>query len=148
MTLKLYKRLCFTQAELEIVAREILGLSREIIILSGVVGSGKTVLAQSLLASLRHSKPESNTIDSSAQVTSPTFTLMHDYGEMCHYDLYRRTSDEVLQLGLLDWLSESRIHCIEWGEDLLPLLLDSGFSCVLVKILATRQSDRVYEIYV
>ncbi|WP_304209946.1 tRNA (adenosine(37)-N6)-threonylcarbamoyltransferase complex ATPase subunit type 1 TsaE [Helicobacter canis] len=147
MTLKLRKQLHATQDELQAVAEEIVGLGVDVIILSGVVGSGKTALTQALLTSIKHSSLESSKVDSSVQATSPTFSLMHDYGGVYHYDLYRRTSDEVLQLGLLDWLSESGVHCIEWGEELLPLLLDSGFACVLVKILATKQSGRIYEIY-
>lgn len=136
-------------SELGSVAQEILSLGRDVIILSGAVGSGKTTLTQALLASLRHSSVGSIKVDSSVQATSPTFSLMHDYGGMYHYDLYRRTNEEVLQLGLLDWLSESGVHCIEWGEELLPLLLECGFECVLVRILSTTRSDeRVYEISV
>ncbi|MBR2494490.1 tRNA (adenosine(37)-N6)-threonylcarbamoyltransferase complex ATPase subunit type 1 TsaE [Helicobacter sp.] len=147
MTLKLYKQIHATQDELQAVAEEILSLGIDVIILSGLVGSGKTALTQALLTNIKHSSLESSKTDSSAQATSPTFMLMHDYGGVYHYDLYQRTSTEVLQLGLLDWLSESGVHCIEWGEELLPLLLDSGFACMLVKILVTRQSDRIYEIY-
>lgn len=136
-------------SELGSVAQEILSLGKDVIILSGAVGSGKTTLTQALLASLRHSSIRSIKVDSSVQATSPTFSLMHDYGGMYHYDLYRRTNEEVLQLGLLDWLSESGVHCIEWGEELLPLLLECGFECVLVRILSTTRSDeRVYEISV
>lgn len=136
-------------SELGSVAQEILSLGRDVIILSGAVGSGKTTLTQALLASLRHSSIGPIKVDSSVQATSPTFSLMHDYGGMYHYDLYRRTNEEVLQLGLLDWLSESGVHCIEWGEELLPLLLECGFECVLVRILSTTRSDeRVYEISV
>lgn len=136
-------------SELGSVAQEILSLGKDVIILSGAVGSGKTTLTQALLASLRPSSVGSIKVDSSVQATSPTFSLMHDYGGMYHYDLYRRTSEEVLQLGLLDWLSESGVHCIEWGEELLPLLLECGFECVLVRILsATRSDERVYEISV
>ena len=106
MTLKLRKQLHATQDELQAVAEEIVGLGVDVIILSGVVGSGKTALTQALLTSIKHSSLESSKVDSSVQATSPTFSLMHDYGGVYHYDLYRRTSDEVLQLGLLDWLGE------------------------------------------
>lgn len=175
MAHKLHARLCAGQGELESIARDILDCNRPIIILSGEVGSGKTTLTQALLICLRarestakpstqshresnaQSSPESLSLDSSASATSPTFSLMHDYGGMYHYDLYRRTSEEVLQLGLLDWLGEEGLHCIEWGENLVDMLLESGFSCMVVKILTPEfcspessldsGESRIYELY-
>lgn len=167
MAHKLHARLCAGQGELESIARDILDCNRPIIILSGEVGSGKTTLTQALLTCLRtrestakpstQSSLESLGLDSSASATSPTFSLMHDYGGMYHYDLYRRTSEEVLQLGLLDWLGEEGLHCIEWGENLVDMLLESGFSCMVVKILTPEScspessldsgESRIYELY-
>lgn len=85
---------------------------------------------------------------SAQYATSPTFSLMHDYGGMYHYDLYNRPAQELLELGLLEWLGESGLHCVEWGEALVDLLLESGFSCMVVKIIAPdTQEHRIYELY-
>lgn len=142
---KLRARLCAGQGELESIAREILDCHCSIIILSGEVGSGKTTLTQALLTCLRarestaqsrtQSTPES-TMDShvSSHARSPTFSIMHDYGGMYHYDLYNHSTQELLHLGLLEWLGERGLHCIEWGEDLVDMLEESGFSCMVVRI--------------
>ena len=61
------------------------------ILLSGDLGSGKTTLTKGIVSGLKAATPE--------DVTSPTFTLIHEYGEgrVYHIDLYRL--DQAEQVG-------------------------------------------------
>ena len=81
-------------------------------LLQGELGSGKTTLAKGISAELA-SIPEED-------VTSPSFTLVHEYGpsgKVYHVDLYRvEGSRELATLGLDDLLGESTTVLIEWGE--------------------------------
>ena len=87
--------------------------------LEGPLGAGKTQLVQAVASHLGITGP----------VTSPTFTLLHSYGESAtllhHSDWYRLESEgEVLALGLEEYLGEGLLM-IEWG-DKFPFLLPSG----------------------
>jgi len=85
-----------------------------LVLLEGELGSGKTTLAKGLVAGLGVARQE--------EVTSPTFTLVHEYGgsdKVYHIDLYRiETPHELASLGLEDFLSERAIVLVEWGEKL------------------------------
>lgn len=83
-------------------------------LLSGELGSGKTVLAQGIAAGLGIDPRE---------VQSPTFTLMREHqGEgrarMVHVDLYRLEPEEVLELGLEETLAGPGVKVVEWAERL------------------------------
>ena len=90
----------------------------DVIALGGELGAGKTVWVQGLAAGL----------GVSARVTSPTFTLMHEYRgrhRLLHVDVYRlQTFGELLDLGLEEWLESEAITVIEWGDALGPWLPD------------------------
>jgi tRNA threonylcarbamoyladenosine biosynthesis protein TsaE len=83
----------------------------DVVLLIGNLGAGKTTLAKGIVRGL--------TGVSTGDVSSPTFTLIHEYGDrptVYHIDLYRLdTPAEVSALGLDD-LFESGICLIEWGE--------------------------------
>lgn len=66
-------------------------------------------------------------MDSRAAVTSPTFTVVHEYLDgrlpVYHFDFYRMESEaEVLTLGWDDYLDEPGVVVVEWA-DLFPALL-------------------------
>ena len=88
-----------------------------LILLSGELGSGKTTLTKGIVAGL-HAAEEDD-------VTSPTFTLLHEYGaggKVFHGDLYRVESFHDFEtLGLEDLFSKPAIVILEWSEK-LPLL--------------------------
>lgn len=84
-----------------------------LLILSGPLGAGKTTLTQLLAEQL----------GSRAQVTSPSYTLIHEYptpqGVLVHIDAYRLGGAEALaELGLEDYLARARLVVVEWGEAL------------------------------
>ena len=101
------------EATLE-VARELAALlpSRGVVQMTGNLGAGKTTLVAALVEALG--------VAPSAEVSSPTFTLIQEYGEpvrIYHIDLYRL--DEPRQfytLGLEDIFDANALVLIEWGE--------------------------------
>ena len=84
------------------------------VLLHGELGSGKTMLAKGIVSGLGAAPPE--------EVTSPSFTLLHEYGDatkVYHADLYRvENARDLATLGLEDSLSPAATTIIEWGERL------------------------------
>jgi tRNA threonylcarbamoyladenosine biosynthesis protein TsaE len=86
--------------------------------LQGDVGAGKTQFAKGFVRG----------VGSSAVVTSPTFTLVHEYVDgrapLYHFDFYRIAAAEALfQLGFEEYIYGDGICLIEWADrfpDLLP----------------------------
>jgi len=83
-----------------------------LVLLEGELGCGKTTLVKGILASLA-SIPEE-------EVTSPSFTLVHEFGAqgtVYHVDLYRvEGARDLATLGLDDLLGREATILIEWGE--------------------------------
>lgn len=93
--------------------------SRQVVLLIGELGAGKTTIAKGIVNGLRAAPPE--------EVSSPTFTLIHEYGnegKVYHVDLYRlEEAREAENLGLEDLFERDAVVLIEWGErfpELLP----------------------------
>lgn len=83
------------------------------LILRGDLGAGKTTLVKGIAAGLDAADPE--------DVTSPTFTLIHEYEgaevRLYHLDLYRlETERELLTLGLEELEAPGSLILVEWGE--------------------------------
>jgi tRNA threonylcarbamoyladenosine biosynthesis protein TsaE len=87
-----------------------------LVLLEGELGSGKTTLVKGILASLA-SIPED-------EVTSPSFSLVHEYGpesKVYHVDLYRvEGARDLATLGLDDLEAQEATVLIEWGEKFGP----------------------------
>jgi tRNA threonylcarbamoyladenosine biosynthesis protein TsaE len=92
-----------------------------LVLLEGDLGSGKTTLAKGIVAGLGAACED--------EVTSPSFTLVHEYGpaethagqgiKVYHVDLYRvEGQHEIESLGLDDLLGSTSTVIIEWGEKL------------------------------
>jgi tRNA threonylcarbamoyladenosine biosynthesis protein TsaE len=84
-----------------------------VVLLRGDLGAGKTTLAKGIAEGFRAATAE--------DVTSPTFTLIHEYRgpeiTLYHIDLYRIDTQRQLDTLALDDLIEPKsILLIEWGE--------------------------------
>lgn len=94
----------------------------KVVLLRGDLGAGKTTLVKGIAAALGAAEPE--------EVTSPTFTLIHEYagrsvehanlGEailLYHLDLYRLENQRQLDtLGMEELMTPQSVLLIEWGE--------------------------------
>ncbi len=91
---------------------------RAVVLLIGNLGAGKTTLAKGIVQGLGAAEPE--------DVSSPTFTLIHEYGgRVYHIDLYRLDrAEEVATLGLDEIFERDAVALIEWG-DRFPELMPS-----------------------
>jgi tRNA threonylcarbamoyladenosine biosynthesis protein TsaE len=93
--------------------------SRAVVLLIGNLGAGKTTLAKGIVRGLGAARTE--------DVSSPTFTLIHEYGpKVYHIDLYRLDEErEVETLGLDEIFEKNAVVLIEWGER-FPRLMPPG----------------------
>jgi tRNA threonylcarbamoyladenosine biosynthesis protein TsaE len=88
-----------------------------VVLLSGELGSGKTTLTKGIVSGLGAASEE--------EVTSPTFTLVHVYGQsqqrainkVYHVDLYRiENSHDFETLGMEDVFEQPGVLIVEWAE--------------------------------
>jgi len=103
-------------------AEETIALGRElasmlappkVVVLRGELGAGKTTLVKGIAEGFQAASED--------DVTSPTFTLIHEYrgpaAMVYHIDLYRvDTQRELDTLALDDLMNENSVLLIEWGE--------------------------------
>lgn len=89
-----------------------------VVLLIGNLGAGKTTMAKGIAEGLGIARAD--------DVTSPTFPLIHEYGdtgELFHIDLYRLdTAAEVESLGLDDIFRRPAVVLLEWAERFPALL--------------------------
>ncbi len=92
----------------------------DVIALCGQLGAGKTQITRGIVEGM----------GSKAAVTSPTFTLVHEYLDgrlpVFHFDFYRmETAAEVIGIGWDEFLTEPGVIIAEWA-DMFPDLLPPG----------------------
>jgi tRNA threonylcarbamoyladenosine biosynthesis protein TsaE len=89
----------------------------QLLVLRGDLGTGKTTLVKGIAQALDAAEPD--------EVTSPTFTLLHEYDgvqdghpvKLFHLDVYRLEGERQLEtLGLDELLTPDALVLIEWGE--------------------------------
>lgn len=110
-----------------------------VVLLIGDLGAGKTTLAKGIV--------ERRGAASADDVSSPTFTLIHEYGEpvsVYHVDLYRLdTAEQARRLGLEDLLEQPALMLIEWG-DRFPEII--GPDAITIRIAHAGQDGRMIEV--
>jgi tRNA threonylcarbamoyladenosine biosynthesis protein TsaE len=89
----------------------------QLLLLKGDLGTGKTTLVKGIVQALDAAEPD--------EVTSPTFTLLHEYDgsldgkpmKLYHIDVYRLESERQLEtLGLDELVTPDALVLVEWGE--------------------------------
>ncbi len=118
------------------LGRELAGHLKDfhVVLLRGDLGAGKTTLIKGIAEGFNAAERD--------DVTSPTFTLVHEYRgperALFHIDLYRIDTDrELATLGLDDLLLEpGNILLIEWGEKFPRFVRDRD-----AEIVISRTSD-------
>jgi tRNA threonylcarbamoyladenosine biosynthesis protein TsaE len=134
-------RIFHTQSEEETVAAgEKLAAElppKAVVLLIGNLGAGKTTLAKGIVKGLGAAQPD--------EVSSPTFTLIHEYSpSVYHIDLYRLDREEqVATLGLEEIFDRNAVVLIEWGERFPRLMPEERIE---INLRVTGDSSREIEV--
>jgi tRNA threonylcarbamoyladenosine biosynthesis protein TsaE len=103
----------------------------KLVVLRGELGAGKTTLIKGIAEGFKAAKQE--------DVTSPTFTLVHEYRApkvtLYHVDLYRvDTARELETLGLDDLFGDQSVVLIEWGEKFARFLEERDVEIAIERV--------------
>jgi len=112
----------------------------KLVLLRGDLGAGKTTLVKGIAAAFNAVSEE--------DVTSPTFTLIHEYRgadvTLYHIDLYRIDTPRELDTLALDDLRDSKnILLIEWGEKFPNLVRERDLEISLERESETSRRIRI-----
>jgi len=112
----------------------------KLVLLRGDLGAGKTTLVKGIAAAFEAAAEE--------DVTSPTFTLVHEYrgprANLYHIDLYRvDTLRELETLGLDDLRTDDSVLLIEWGEKFPRFVRERDVEIVLERVGENERRIRV-----
>ncbi len=130
-------RIIHTGSEEETVALgETLALElppKIVVLLIGNLGAGKTTIAKGIVKGLGAAHPD--------EVSSPTFTLIHEYGPgVYHVDLYRLDrAEQVATIGLDEIFEKRAVVLVEWGERFPELMPKER---VEIRLRALSESER------
>ncbi|MBS1850256.1 MAG: tRNA (adenosine(37)-N6)-threonylcarbamoyltransferase complex ATPase subunit type 1 TsaE [Acidobacteria bacterium] len=113
-----------------------------LVLLRGDLGAGKTTLVKGIAEAFQAASEE--------DVTSPTFTLIHEYRGpqtvLYHIDLYRiDTARELETLGLDDLMADNAILLIEWGEKFERFVKERKVDIALERVSENERRVRVMQ---
>jgi tRNA threonylcarbamoyladenosine biosynthesis protein TsaE len=111
--------------------------AKAVVLLIGNLGAGKTTLAKGIVNGLGAAQPD--------EVSSPTFTLIHEYSpSVYHIDLYRLDrEDQVATLGLDEIFDRAAVVLIEWGERFPRLMPEERFE---IRLRTTGENSREIDV--
>jgi len=112
----------------------------KLVLLRGELGTGKTTLVKGIAEAFQAASEE--------DVTSPTFTLVHEYrgpqANLYHIDLYRVDTQRQLEtLGLDDLMAENSILLVEWGEKFARFERDRDVEIALERMSENERHIRI-----
>ena len=98
----------------------------DVVLLKGEMGAGKTAFTKGIARAL----------GVTAEVTSPTYAYMNDYGgKLYHYDCYRLSGGEDAEaLGLTDYFYSNGVCVIEWAQIIADVLPENVKKVIITKI--------------
>jgi tRNA threonylcarbamoyladenosine biosynthesis protein TsaE len=124
------------------VGRELASLLEppKLVVLTGDLGAGKTTLVKGIAQGFQAAEEE--------DVTSPTFTLIHEYrgpsATLYHIDLYRiDTPRELDTLALDDLMTENSLLLLEWGEKFPRFRHERNVAISLDRVSESKRKIRV-----
>ena len=128
-------------AETEAIGRQLaeeIGVG-SVLAFKGDLGSGKTVFVKGLVAGM----------GSRADVTSPTFTIVHEYRggrvPVYHFDFFRLEQEQSISLlGLDDYFFGDGVSVIEWA-DRFPELIPHQARWILFEIKSENQRAMTFQ---
>lgn len=104
---------------------------QSVVFLEGELGAGKTTLVKNFIGKDRAS--------------SPTYSVINEYGSYLHADLYRvEDREELIHLELEEYLEGKEVFFVEWGEKYLSSidkLIDEDFEFFMVKIAQSNKAE-------
>ncbi|MCL2488643.1 MAG: tRNA (adenosine(37)-N6)-threonylcarbamoyltransferase complex ATPase subunit type 1 TsaE [Oscillospiraceae bacterium] len=107
--------------------------SGDVVAMFGGMGMGKTAFVRGMAAGR----------GLTAEVSSPTYTLVHDYGgdpPLVHCDMYRIGGiDDLHSTGFFDYLESGAILAVEWSENIEQALPEGAWRLIFTK---TGENDR------
>lgn len=109
----------------------------DVVAMFGGMGMGKTQLVRGIARGLG--------LD--AEVSSPTFALVHDYGgvpPLVHFDMYRINGwEDLYSTGFFDYQESGAILAVEWSENIENALPDDAIRLYFTRVDdSTRQIER------
>ncbi len=112
----------------------------KLVLLRGDLGAGKTTLVKGIAKGFDAAEEDN--------VTSPTFTLIHEYRgfrvNVYHIDLYRIDTPRQLEtLGLDDLLSENSLLLLEWGEKFSRFVRERDVEIQIERLGETERRIRI-----
>lgn len=112
----------------------------KLVVLRGDLGAGKTTLVKGIAQGFQAASEE--------DVTSPTFTLIHEYrgprATVYHIDLYRiDTQRELDTLALDDLMGDNSVLLIEWGEKFARFERERDVEIVLERVLQNERKIKL-----
>ena len=128
-----------TPVELDTVARYVMEQYPKgiVVLLRGDLGAGKSTFVKhfALLAA------------PGTETSSPTFSILHEYGEgICHYDIYRVGSEEFISRGLFENLEKEGFHFVEWADKRIENLLKTyGIDYITIAITQEKEK-RIFDV--
>jgi tRNA threonylcarbamoyladenosine biosynthesis protein TsaE len=128
-------------AETEAIGRQLaedVGVG-SVLALQGELGSGKTLFTKGFVAG----------VGGSAAVSSPTFTIVHEYRDgrlpVYHFDFFRVESHQSLaRLGLDDYFFGDGVSVIEWA-DRFPEFIPEQARWILFEIKSENQRGIIFQ---
>lgn len=113
--------------------------SGDVIAYRGEMGAGKTAFTRGLCRGLGLSD----------HVSSPTFALVHQYGNgahaLYHFDMYRvETFEDLYSTGFFDYLDYGGILAIEWSENIEAVLPENTITVELKKVESDPQQREIF----
>ena len=113
--------------------------SGDVIAYRGEMGAGKTAFTRGLCRGLGLSD----------HVSSPTFALVHQYGNgahaLYHFDMYRvETFEDLYSTGFFDYLDYGGILAIEWSENIEAVLPENAITVELKKVENDQQQREIF----